>query len=70
MVKVVGVRFKDSGKTYYFDPSGFNLEKGESVIVETVRGLECGTVINGVKEIDEEEIVSPLKPIILSLIHI
>ncbi|MGN0458353.1 MAG: stage 0 sporulation family protein [Eubacterium sp.] len=64
MVKVVGVRFKDSGKTYYFDPSGFNLEKGESVIVETVRGLECGTVINGVKEIDEEEIVSPLKPII------
>lgn len=63
MVKVVGVRFKDTGKTYYFDPSGFSVEKGEAVIVETARGLECGFAASGVKEVEEDEIVSPLKPI-------
>ncbi len=63
MIKVVGVRFKDTGKTYYFDPSGFELEKGISVIVETARGVECGMTVSGIKEVEENEIVSPLKPI-------
>lgn len=63
MTKVVGVRFKDTGKTYYFDPKGFKVEKGESVIVETARGIECGVAASGIKEVEDDEIVSPLKPI-------
>ncbi len=63
MVKVVGVRFKDTGKMYYFDPSDIEVKKGDMVIVETVRGIECGTATSGVKEVEDEEVVSPLKPI-------
>ena len=64
MVKVVGVKFKDTGKSYYFAPGGFNPAQGQAVIVETARGLEYGTVSMTVKEIGEEEIVSPLKEIV------
>ncbi len=63
MVKVVGVRFKDTGKMYYFDPSDIDVRKGDTVVVETVRGIECGIASSGVKEIDDSEVVSPLKPI-------
>ncbi len=63
MIKVVGVRFKDTGKMYYFAPGDINVRKGDKVIVETVRGLECGTASSGVKEVDDSEVVSPLKPI-------
>ena len=63
MVKVVGVRFKDAGKMYYFDPSGIKVRKGDKVVVETSRGLECGTASSGIKEVDDNEVVSPLKPI-------
>ena len=63
MVKVVGVRFKDAGKMYYFDPAGIKVKKGDKVVVETARGLECGTASSGVKEVEESEVVSPLKSI-------
>ena len=64
MVKVVGVKFKDTGKAYFFAPGKHNPEVGEEVIVETSRGLEFGKVSMSVKEITEEEIVSPLKEIV------
>lgn len=63
-VKIVGVRFKPAGKIYYFDPADIDVKLGEDVIVETSRGLEYGMVVVGIKEIDEEDIISPLKPII------
>ncbi len=64
MINIVGVRFKNAGKIYYFDPVDFEIEKDMDVVVETARGLEYGTVVVGKKEIDEESLVSPLKPII------
>ncbi len=64
MVKVVGVRFKAAGKVYYFDPGNLELHISEGVIVETARGIEYGTVFSSVSEIDESELVSPLKPVI------
>ena len=64
MSEVVGIRFKEVGKIYYFDPIGAKLNKGDSVIVETVRGLECGVVAQGNKEVSDDEIVKPLKPIV------
>jgi len=64
MVKVVGVKFKDTGKAYFFAPGKHNPEVGEEVIVETSRGLEFGKVSMSIKEITEEEIVSPLKEIV------
>lgn len=64
MIKIVGVRFKNAGKIYYFDPVEFEVEKDIDVVVETARGLEYGTIVVGPKEIDEEELVSQLKPII------
>ena len=51
MVKIVGIRFKKSGKTYYFDPTNIDIKKGDFVIVETVRGLEFGEVVIGIKDI-------------------
>lgn len=63
MTKVVGVRFKDTGKMYYFDPRGIEVHKGDSVIVETARGIECGIASTGNIEVDDEEVVSPLKPL-------
>lgn len=64
MVKVAGVRFKNAGKVYYFDPDELEISLGESVIVETARGLEFGTVTMDITEIREEELVQPLKKII------
>ena len=64
MAEVIGIRFKDVGRVYYFDPIGYKIEKGKKVIVETVRGVECGTVAQENKEVSDEEIVKPLKPII------
>ena len=63
MVKVVGVRFKDTGKTYYFDPKDIEVKKGDFVIVETARGIECGIASSGVKKVADDEVVQPLKPI-------
>ncbi len=61
---VVGVRFKEAGKVYYFDPKGLNLSVGDAVIVETVRGVEYGQVAIPVKEVAESELVQPLKKVV------
>ena len=61
MVEVVGIRFKASGKTYYFDPSGISLRKGEYAIVETARGLEYGEVALANTKVSESDIVPPLR---------
>ena len=54
MINIVGVRFKNAGKIYYFDPVDFEIEEDMDVVVETARGLEYGTIVVGKKEIDEE----------------
>ena len=64
MIKVVGVRFRSAGKIYYFSPGNLNLNVGTHVIVETARGVEMGTVMLASKEVPENEVVLPLKPII------
>ena len=64
MIKVIGVRFRKAGKIYYFDPNGLDIEKGQNVIVETVRGIEYGNVVVGIKEVTDDEIVQPLKSVI------
>ena len=64
MVKIIGVRFRRTGKVYYFDPGKYEVSHGEHVIVETVRGVEYGFVILGPKEVEESRIVAPLKTII------
>lgn len=64
MTKVVGVRFSDTGKMYYFDPKGFDIKNGQEIIVETANGLEFGKTSTGVKLVDDDEVVSPLKPVI------
>ncbi|MBE6593556.1 MAG: stage 0 sporulation protein [Ruminococcaceae bacterium] len=64
MVDVVGIRFKSSGKTYYFAPNGVSLRTGSHAIVETARGLEYGEVAIGNTKVRESEIVPPLRPII------
>ena len=63
MTEVVGVRFKDTGKTYYFDPGKLDIHKNDVVIVETARGTENGTAVYGNKAVRDEEIVSPLKTV-------
>lgn len=64
MIKVIGVRFKKAGKIYYFSPAELQIKKGDYLIVETARGIEFGECVIGLKEIKEEEIVSPLKSVI------
>jgi cell fate regulator YaaT (PSP1 superfamily) len=64
MYKVVGVRFKEAGKIYYFDPTDIELKVGDDVIVETVRGLEYGNVVVPLKEVEDAEIVAPLKKVV------
>jgi cell fate regulator YaaT (PSP1 superfamily) len=64
MVKVVGVRFKNAGKIYYFDPGDFEIDLNQNVIVETARGIEFGLVVVPNKDVDESEIVAPLKKVI------
>lgn len=64
MTKVVGVRFRVAGKIYFFDPLKYPIKKGDHVIVETARGVEYGTVVSGIKEVKDESISQPLKPVI------
>lgn len=63
-VTVVGIKFKENGKLYYFDPKGIDLKLGDGAIVETARGEEYGIVGGKIKEVDQSSIVSPLKPVI------
>lgn len=64
MIKIVGVRFRKAGKIYYFDPAGMEIETGTHVIVETARGIEFGTVMIPPREMEEDGVVQPLKPVI------
>lgn len=64
MITVVGIRFKKAGKIYYFDPDNLEIQKGNNVIVETARGLEFGEVVIGPREVNDEEIIQPLKKVI------
>ena len=64
MKKVIGVRFRTAGKVYYFDPLDLDIKKGSHVIVETARGIEYGTVVGDVKEVEDEKVVAPLKSVL------
>ena len=63
MKKVISVRFKENGKSYYFDPGDAVIHAGEFVIVETARGVECGEVVQGVRELADAAVPKALKPI-------
>ena len=63
MAEIIGVRFKEVGKIYYFDPDGGSYRVGQPVVVETARGTECGTVAIANREIDPEKVVKPLKKV-------
>ncbi len=64
MHRVVGVRFRGTSKSYYFNPLKLNIVKGDRVIVETARGVEYGDVTKGIHEVSDQEIVAPLKSIL------
>lgn len=64
MVKVIGIRFKKAGKIYYFNPKDIDIKQGEFAIVETARGIEFGQCVVGLKEIREDDLISPLKDVI------
>ena len=64
MTKVVGIRFRNVGKVYYFNPKGYKMRAGDHVIVETARGIEYGRVVLEPKEVGEDEVVHPLKEVI------
>ncbi|MCR1918316.1 stage 0 sporulation family protein [Frisingicoccus caecimuris] len=64
MIRVIGVRFRQAGKIYYFDPVDFDIEVGQHVIVETARGIEYGLVLTGPREVEDDKVIQPLKPVI------
>ena len=64
MIKVVGVRFKNTGKMYYFNPNELEIQKGMNVIVETARGIEFAQAVSEIREIEEDEAILPLKDVI------
>ena len=63
MKKVISVRFKASGKAYYFDPTGFDVKEGDYVVVQTARGTECGEVVDGPRDVPDSQVSRELKPI-------
>ncbi|HWT26769.1 MAG TPA: stage 0 sporulation family protein [Mobilitalea sp.] len=64
MVNVIGVRFRRAGKVYFFDPAGYDIKQGDNVIVETARGIEYGNVVLGPRDVEDDKIIQPLKPVI------
>lgn len=64
MIKVVGVRFRNAGKIYFFEPGNLELKAGTHVIVETARGVEMGTVMTPSREVTDDAVIQPLKPVI------
>lgn len=64
MIRVIGVRFRTAGKIYFFDPMKFDIKKYDHVIVETARGIEYGTVVSEPKEVPNEKVIQPLKPVL------
>ena len=64
MKKIIGVRFRTAGKVYFFDPGKYTVKRGDHVIVETVRGIEYGTVVSPANEIAEDKLTQPLKSVL------
>ncbi len=64
MTRVIGVRFRPAGKVYFFAPGKYEIKTGDKVIVETARGVEFGSVVSGIKEVEDEKITQPLKPVL------
>ena len=64
MKKVIGVRFRTAGKIYFFDPGKLSVKRNDHVIVETARGIEYGTVVGNPREVDDDKVVQPLKPVL------
>lgn len=64
MIKVIGVRFRAAGKIYFFDPGKLDIKKGDNVIVETARGVEFGTVVGDPKQVTDDQVIQPLKPVL------
>ena len=64
MTEVISVKFKADGRAYFFDPAGINAKVGDLVVVETARGIECATVSEGIKKVDDIKIVKPLKKVL------
>ena len=64
MIRVIGVRFRTAGKIYYFDPLKLPVKKGDHVIVETARGVEYGTVVCDPKDVEDDKVIQPLKPVL------
>lgn len=64
MIKVIGVRFRTAGKIYFFDPGKFRIRKNDNVIVETARGIEFGTVVGDPRDVPDNKVFQPLKPVL------
>ena len=64
MIKVIGVRFRTAGKIYFFDPGKLDIKRGNHVIVETARGIEYGTVVGDIREVTDDKVIQPLKPVL------
>ncbi|MCL2717499.1 MAG: stage 0 sporulation family protein [Lachnospiraceae bacterium] len=64
MTRIIGVRFRTAGKIYFFDPLKFDIKRGDHVIVETARGVEYGTVVGDIREVEDSKVVQPLKPVL------
>ena len=69
MVNVIGVRFRQAGKIYFFDPTGFTLNQGDNVIVETARGIEFGTVVLEKRQVEEDKVIQPYQTLYMSDVH-
>ncbi len=64
MTKVIGVRFRTAGKIYFFAPGKLPIKRGDHVIVETARGIEYGTVVGDIREVEDDKVIQPLKPVL------
>ncbi len=64
MIKIIGVRFRNAGKIYYFDPRSYEIHAGDHVIVETARGVEYGTAVGDVHDVEDDQVVQPLKQVV------
>lgn len=69
MTRIVGVRFRTAGKIYFFAPGKNEIKRGDHVIVETARGIEYGTVVGEPREIEDEKVTQPLKPVLRVATH-
>ena len=64
MTEIVSIRFNERGKSYFFDPSGLTVEKGEYVVVETAKGFEYGECVRGNHQVDDDSVIQPLRPVV------